>query len=72
MDLNTKLGESIDRIRNDDAFLELLKSEPMRAVETLLGMDLSDEDLNAIIVEIRNIIASNGTKNLLNSLKQLF
>ena len=72
MDLNTKIGESIDRVCNDDAFLELLKSKPLQAVETLFGMDLSDEDLNAIIVEIRNKIASNGAKNLLSSLNQLF
>lgn len=49
MDIKAKIDEVVNKIKSDDKFAEKFKSEPVKAVEDVLGIDLPDDVINNII-----------------------
>lgn len=49
MDIKEKIEQVVNKVKNDDSFKEKFKSEPIKAVEDVLGVDLPDDVVKNVI-----------------------
>ncbi len=61
-DIKGKIDQMVDRIKNDEALKEQFKKEPIKAVESVLGVDLPDEAVKKIISETKAKLTGSGEK----------
>ena len=48
MDIKAKVNELVEKIKSNPAMLERFKSEPVKVVEELLGIDLPDDQIKQV------------------------
>ncbi len=53
MDIKAKIEELVEKIQGDKNLLENFKKEPIPTVEKLLGIDLPDDKLEALVDGIK-------------------
>ena len=46
MDIKAKAAELVEKIKNDPALLRQFRENPVKVLETLLDMDLPDDQIN--------------------------
>ena len=49
MDIKEKINEITDKIKNDDALKAKFKTDPIGAVEGLIGVDLPNDQVEKIV-----------------------
>ncbi|MBR5514222.1 MAG: hypothetical protein IKV85_09610 [Ruminococcus sp.] len=49
MDIKEKIEELVNKVKNDKDFGDDFKKDPVKAVESVLGIDLPDEQIEKII-----------------------
>ena len=49
MDIKAKIDEVVNKVKSDDKFAEKFKSEPIKAVEDVIGVDLPDDVIKNVI-----------------------
>ena len=47
------IGKVIDIIQDDDKFEAKFKANPAKAIEEVLGMDLPDDTVNAVVAAVK-------------------
>lgn len=57
MDIKAKIDELVNKVKNDKDFSKKFKENPTKAVESVLGIDLPDEQINKIIDGIKTKIS---------------
>ena len=83
MDIKEKITEIVEeavaRLKADDTLLKNFKTEPVKVLETLVGKDLPDEQIEKIIDLIKAKLAADDiadtvddVKDALKGLKGLF
>lgn len=76
MDLHAieeKAMQIVEKAKSDPEFHEQLTKEPIKAVENLLGVDLPDEQLKAIVETVKTKLAlDDGIKNMGEKISGLF
>ena len=50
-DIKSKIDQMVEKIKTDDTLKEQFKKDPIKAVESVLGVDLPDEAVKKIIAE---------------------
>lgn len=53
MDIKKKIDELVDKVKNDKDFGKKFQENPTKAIESVLGVDLPDEQINKIIDGIK-------------------
>lgn len=48
MDIKAKAAELVEKIKSDPALLKQFRENPVKVVETLLGVDLPDDQINRL------------------------
>ena len=48
MDIKEKAAELVEKIKKDPALLKQFRENPVKVVETLIGMDLPDDQINKL------------------------
>ena len=48
MDIKAKIEELVTKIKNDDKLMDNFKSNPVKTVEGLIGIDLPDDQIKKI------------------------
>lgn len=48
-----KIEEVVEKIKNDKSFAEKFKKDPVKALEGILGVDLPEEQINAVISGVK-------------------
>ena len=72
MDIKAKIEELTKKIMNDKKLQEKFKTNPVEAVEGLLGIDLPDEQINKIVEGIKAKITVDKVSGAVNALGNLF
>lgn len=72
MDIKAKINELVEKIKADPQMLATFKTEPVKVIETLLGMDLPDDVVAKIVEGVKAKIAVDKAADLLGGLKKLF
>ena len=58
MDIKAKVGEVITKIQSDKDFAAKFQADPCKAIESVVGMDLPDDQVNAIVNAVKAQITS--------------
>ena len=72
MDIKEKIAEVVERVTSDKALMAKFQTEPVKAVEEVLGVDLPDDIIEKIIDGVKGKITLDKAKGALEGLKKLF
>ena len=56
LDIKAKIEETVNKLKNDPKLMEEFKKDPVKAVESVIGIDLPDEQINAVITAVKGKI----------------
>lgn len=62
----------VQKITGDEKLMEQFKKEPVKAVESVLGIDLPDDVINKVVDGVKAKIAVNQVSGIADSIKKLF
>jgi hypothetical protein len=68
MDIKAKATELVEKIKNDPALLKQFRENPVKVVETIIGMDLPDDQINQLAEQIKAKIDLDKVGSLLGGL----
>ncbi|MGN0577999.1 MAG: hypothetical protein ACI4J4_05220 [Ruminiclostridium sp.] len=60
MDIKAKIDEIVNKVKSDPNFAEEFKTNPVKAVEKILGVDLPDDVINNIIDGVKSKVSFDG------------
>ena len=69
MDIKAKIDEVVSKVQNDPSIAEEFKTNPVGAVEKILGVDLPDDVINNVITGVK---AKLGVSNIADAIGGLF
>ena len=72
MDIKAKIDEIVDKVKNDKNFASKFSSDPIKAVESVIGMDLPDDQIKAVIDGVKAKINLDKAGDALGSIGKLF
>ena len=72
MDIKAKVQELVERIQKDPKMLNDFKENPVKVVETLLGVDLPDDVVEKVVDGVKAKITLDKAGDVLGALKKLF
>lgn len=72
MDIKAKIEEIVNKIKSDKTFAAKFKSDPIKAVESVLGVDLPDDKIKSLIDGVKAKLTADKAGDLLGSVKKLF
>ena len=72
MDIKEKIEELVEKIKNDKTLLAKFKDDPVSAVESLIGIDLPNDQLDALVNGIKAKIGLDQLGDALGGLGNLF
>ena len=72
MDIKAKIEELVEKIQNDEALQKKFKTDPISAVESLLGIDLPNDQIEKIVDGIKAKLAIDDIGDALGALGGLF
>lgn len=68
MDIKAKIEEIVEKIKNDKNFAADFQKDPVKAVERVVGVDLPDDQINAVIDGIKAKISVDDVKDKIDGL----
>lgn len=68
MNIKEKIEEIVDMVKSDEGFAEKFKSEPIKAVEEVLGVDLPDDQINSVIEGVKAKVNLGGIADKIGGL----
>lgn len=72
MDISSQIQEVLGKIMQDYSLKSKLKENPIGTVESLIGMDLPDDQIKAVADAVLAKIGIEDAGDALNKLKKLF
>ena len=72
MDVKEQINQIVEKISKDDALQERFKTEPIKAVEQILGVDLPDEIIEKVIAGVKAKLSVDQVSGAVDALKKLF
>ncbi len=68
MDIKAKINELVEKIKGDENLLANFKSNPVKTVEGLIGVDLPDDKVSSIVDGIKAKISFDSLGDKLGGL----
>lgn len=72
MDIKKKIDEIVSKVKSDKGFAAKFKSDPVKAIESLLGVDLPDEQVKKLVDGVKAKLSLDKAGGLLGKIKKLF
>ena len=72
MDIKAEITKIVDKIKNDDDLLNKFKKDPIKAVESIIGVDLPDDIIEKVVDGVKAKISLDKAGDILDGLKKLF
>ena len=72
MDIKGKIEEIVDKVKSDKDFAAKFSSDPVKAIESVLGIDLPDDQVKSLIDGVKAKVSLDQAGGLLGSIKKLF
>ena len=69
MDLKEQITQAVEKITKDKALQEQFKTDPVKALESVLGIGLPEEAIDQVIQGVKAKLAVEKTSDLVDSLK---
>ena len=68
MDIKAKIDEIVNKVKSDDGFASKFKSEPVKAVEEVLGVDLPDDQISKVVEGVKAKVNLGGIADKIRGL----
>ncbi len=72
MDIMEQITKVVDKLTKDGALKALFDKEPAQAVEKVLGVDLPDDTVNAVVSGVKAKLNVDKAAGVLDNLKKMF
>lgn len=72
MDIKAKIDEIVTKVKNDKDFSSKFMSDPVSAIESVIGIDLPNDQINALIDGVKAKVTLDKAGDMLGSIKKLF
>lgn len=72
MDIKEQINEIVEKITKDKTLKDQFQKDPIKAVESILGVDLPDDVIKKIVDGVKGKISVDKISDALGSLKKLF
>lgn len=72
MDIKAEIEKVVDKIKADPDFAKEFSTDPVKAVEKVLGIDLPDDLINKVIDGVKAKIAVSDINNKLGGILNAF
>jgi len=72
MDIKEKIEEIVSKVQNNEGFADDFKKNPVKAIESIIGINLPDDQINTIVEGVKAKISIDKASDVLDSLKKLF
>ncbi len=72
MDIKAKIEEIVKKVKSDKDFASKFSSDPVKAIESVLGVDLPDDQIKSLIDGVKAKISMDKAGGLLGSIKKMF
>ncbi|GFN31444.1 hypothetical protein [Paenibacillus xylaniclasticus] len=72
MDIKAKIEEIVTKIKNDKDFSAKFMKDSVSALESVMGIDLPNDQINAMIDSVKEKITLDKAGSMLGSIKKLF
>lgn len=72
MDVKARIEKAVSSILNDAALREQFQKEPVKAVESVIGVDLPDDVIEQVVSAVKAKISVDRVSDTLGAIKKLF
>lgn len=72
MDIKEKINEVVEKVTKDKSLQEQFQKDPVKTVESVLGVDLPDDMVEKIVEGVKGKISVDKISGALGSLKKMF
>ncbi|MCK9253753.1 MAG: hypothetical protein GX821_03245 [Clostridiaceae bacterium] len=72
MDIKAKIEEIVEKIKTDKTLAAKFKEDPVKAVESVIGIDLPDDKVKQVVDGIKAKMTADDAGGLLGKVKKLF
>lgn len=67
-DIKAKIEEIVDKVKNDKDIGEKFQKDPTKTVEGLIGVDLPEDQINAVVEGVKGKVKLDGITSKLGGL----
>ncbi len=67
-----QIKDTVEKITKDENLMKEFKSDPIKAVEKVIGKDLPDDTVEKIVDGVKAKMSADKAGDLLGSIKKLF
>jgi len=71
-DIKQQIESVVQKVTKDEKLMEQFKKEPVKAVESVLGVDLPDDVVNKVVDGVKAKVTVDKLGNLAGTIKNLF
>lgn len=71
-DVKEQITKVVDKITKDENLMDQFKKNPVKAVESVLGVDLPDDVINKVVDGVKAKISVDKLGGIASSIKNLF
>ena len=72
MDIKGKIEEIVEKVKSDKDFASKFMSDPVKTVESILGVDLPDDQIKAVVEGVKAKVSLDKVGDVFGSIKKLF
>jgi len=72
MDLQKVIKQVLDALNNNDALVKEFLADPAKVLESKLGIDLPNEQINAVVEGVKTKLNLDNAASVLNAVQGLF
>ena len=72
MDIKEQIEKIAEKLQKDKALQAQFQKDPVKAVEKLLGVDLSDDVIEKVVAGVKAKLSPNDLSSAVDALKKLF
>lgn len=72
MDIKERIEEVVSKVKSDKSFKKKFSDDPIKAVESLLDVDLPDQQIKAIVDGVKAKVNLDNAGDILGKAKNLF
>ena len=72
MDIKAEITKIVDKLKNDDDLLNKFKKDPIKAVESIIGVELPDDIIEKVVEGVKAKITLDKAGDILGGIKKLF
>lgn len=71
-DIKKQITEMVEKVTRDEKLMEQFKKDPMKAVESVLGVDLPDDAVKKVVDGVKAKITADKVGDIAGAIKKLF